>query len=691
MLVAGDDWNNAWPIMRNVRSSFAQDIVQNLAPPAGARRGALMAASGVAIVAAACAEPATEVVVHLYTDVPCEAQAAVAAGPIGELGDRPASAVSTKCDPDTGYLGRLVVIPEADNSGEFAIEARVRADGSPPENCLASNDYAGCIVARRILRYLPERTVDLRIDLRNPCVDTPCSQTTSCLALGLTKACVSAVIDLEKCADTEQGCGEQAIIDQQETPIDPCGELTNPCGDGATCSVVGGRPSCQCAAGFENPEGDATACVDVDECATDADDCDAHASCTNTIGGFECECLLGYSGDGRACEQVECAVLCHENAACTPVDGAFECQCGAGYAGDGTTTCTDIDECAEDADDCADNGICTNTDGSYTCSCPSGYTGDGLTCTDIDECAQDSQPCAAGATCTNTAGGYDCGCGPGYTGDGLTCADVDECAENLDDCADNGICTNTDGGFSCSCPGGTSGDGKICTEIDECSDGTHTCSADQACVNTPGSYTCAACADGYEAQDHVCVDIDECEAEPQACSRVAACTNTEGGFSCECLPGFTGDGVACECADSGNTALSAVASAESTFSGYSPGNVNDGDRNTAQSSSASWTNGWAPESGLTLPQWFELTYASPTLIGRLELYSSTGYAVQDYDITYWTGSDWALIEAVTGNTSVHRTHLFTPVTTDRIRIIGHNGPATQAIYVRLNEIETYCQ
>ena len=41
---------------------------------------------------------------------------------------------------------------------------------------------------------------------------------------------------------------------------------------------------------------------------------------------------------------------------------------------------SDIDECANDADDCDTNAACTNTPGDFTCTCNQGYTGDGVTC-----------------------------------------------------------------------------------------------------------------------------------------------------------------------------------------------------------------------------------------------------------------------------------------------------------------------
>eukprot|EP00058_Branchiostoma_floridae_P012045 XP_002597533.1 hypothetical protein BRAFLDRAFT_219757 [Branchiostoma floridae] len=40
---------------------------------------------------------------------------------------------------------------------------------------------------------------------------------------------------------------------------------------------------------------------DVDECTTGSHDCDVNANCTNTIGSFDCRCVVGYQGDGKTC------------------------------------------------------------------------------------------------------------------------------------------------------------------------------------------------------------------------------------------------------------------------------------------------------------------------------------------------------------------------------------------------------
>ena len=42
--------------------------------------------------------------------------------------------------------------------------------------------------------------------------------------------------------------------------------------------------------------------LDIDECSSSSlNDCDINAECTDTIGSFECNCIVGFSGDGTNC------------------------------------------------------------------------------------------------------------------------------------------------------------------------------------------------------------------------------------------------------------------------------------------------------------------------------------------------------------------------------------------------------
>ncbi|QGQ98985.1 DUF5011 domain-containing protein [Paenibacillus psychroresistens] len=136
-----------------------------------------------------------------------------------------------------------------------------------------------------------------------------------------------------------------------------------------------------------------------------------------------------------------------------------------------------------------------------------------------------------------------------------------------------------------------------------------------------------------------------------------------------------------------NIAIGATATALTTYEGYSAAKINDGSNDTSLGQPYSWTNLAVP----ALPQWIELDWGvNNKTFNRVELYTSSGYEIRDYQILYWNGSSWVdLFTAETGNTSVHRTHIFTTVTSSKIRVVGNSGPSGQLQHIRVNELEVY--
>ncbi len=103
---------------------------------------------------------------------------------------------------------------------------------------------------------------------------------------------------------------------------------------------------------------------DVDECLNNP--CHINASCTDNEGSFDCQCNVGFSGDGVNCTSkisfftsgflvitlsyiLQCFIFldideclnnpCHHNASCTDNEGSFDCQCNVGFSGDGISNC----------------------------------------------------------------------------------------------------------------------------------------------------------------------------------------------------------------------------------------------------------------------------------------------------------------------------------------------------------------
>ncbi len=142
-------------------------------------------------------------------------------------------------------------------------------------------------------------------------------------------------------------------------------------------------------------------------------------------------------------------------------------------------------------------------------------------------------------------------------------------------------------------------------------------------------------------------------------------------------------------ATSVNYALQATVSAESTYPGYSVLKIKDGSRNTTVGSSYSWANNFP--AGGTLPEGVFLKFSSLKQIDRIDIYTSSGYAMQNYTIQFRTTptASWITLVTVVGNTAVSRSHTFSVVNLLEIQIICQLGPANQTIYGRLNEVEIY--
>jgi hypothetical protein len=134
-----------------------------------------------------------------------------------------------------------------------------------------------------------------------------------------------------------------------------------------------------------------------------------------------------------------------------------------------------------------------------------------------------------------------------------------------------------------------------------------------------------------------------------------------------------------------NLARNATITASSTYPGYSTARINDGDRNTALGESYSWAN----NRNSSLPQYVTLDLPASSSIQRIDLYTTTGYVLANYDLQYWNGSSWVNLVQVTGNQETTRSHTFAAVNTSKVRVVANRGPSHQSTYVRINELEIY--
>ncbi|GIH04750.1 hypothetical protein Rhe02_28170 [Rhizocola hellebori] len=140
-----------------------------------------------------------------------------------------------------------------------------------------------------------------------------------------------------------------------------------------------------------------------------------------------------------------------------------------------------------------------------------------------------------------------------------------------------------------------------------------------------------------------------------------------------------------------NFARQAIAAASSTYSGYSPARVNDGDRNTSVGGGFSWANN---SGGVNYPpQWVQLDFGTVKTFRRIVVFTSQGLPIRDFDIQVWNGTTWRapIGGAVRGNTALQVTVNFTfgSETSRLVRVYGLSGPTVQPGYVRVNEFEVY--
>lgn len=118
----------------------------------------------------------------------------IGSGSLATYETRPASAVTTRCDETTGYIGSLVLVPHQDDRAEVAVRVVTARSNKPPEECL-SRVTAECIVADRVVRFVPHRALTLPIRMQNVCSGVVCGPKETCTNGG----CVSSIVQVESC------------------------------------------------------------------------------------------------------------------------------------------------------------------------------------------------------------------------------------------------------------------------------------------------------------------------------------------------------------------------------------------------------------------------------------------------------------------------------------------------------------
>jgi len=139
-----------------------------------------------------CRQP-TEITVDV-TNEACGALGVVAGPPSGPAAGTVAEA--TTC------AGSVVVVPSGDQGARVGIRAVAALAGTDVATCLAGGTPDKCIVARRVVSFLPHDGPHLPIALRLDCAGVACPDDQTCVH----HACVSSAptggcLDLEGCID----------------------------------------------------------------------------------------------------------------------------------------------------------------------------------------------------------------------------------------------------------------------------------------------------------------------------------------------------------------------------------------------------------------------------------------------------------------------------------------------------------
>lgn len=177
----------------------------------------------------------------------------------------------------------------------------------------------------------------------------------------------------------------------------------------------------------------------VDECLEGTDTCDPNATCTDVPGGYECECLPGFVGDGWTCQLLCETVDCDDGDACTvdTCDPILGCQHAPVDCDDGSSctedTCDPLQGCQYVPVDCDDGDICTDD----LCDPVQGCLHESVTCGCCGPCEEE--------VCDQIEG---LGCVPlPVPGDGDPCT-IDLCDPATGDflypaveCDDGDVCT----------------------------------------------------------------------------------------------------------------------------------------------------------------------------------------------------------------------------------------------------------
>jgi hypothetical protein len=142
-----------------------------------------------------CAQP-TRIILRIQTDVNCNEETPRPSIAVGSNSgdDAPLASVRQKCER-LGDQGTLVLVPPEsmpkDTPVAIRVAMRLRADLAPSTEDCTKESAALCIVSRTLLRYAPNETIEVPVELNLVCKGKECGQFETCNRAG---QCVPAEV-----------------------------------------------------------------------------------------------------------------------------------------------------------------------------------------------------------------------------------------------------------------------------------------------------------------------------------------------------------------------------------------------------------------------------------------------------------------------------------------------------------------
>lgn len=172
------------------------------------RFGLSAGAAGFLVLVASCREP-TQITLAITTDVACSdvAQAGGVALRIGSSAAMASNTASSIVAPDctgNGNIGTLAIIPSGSDDDQVSIQVVVASRSAPvvvnkSVDC-DPKDPKNCIVAKRVLRYIPHTALSLPIHLSLKCAGVTCDDPSQTCIEGVCQGAVPECPPNEPCS-----------------------------------------------------------------------------------------------------------------------------------------------------------------------------------------------------------------------------------------------------------------------------------------------------------------------------------------------------------------------------------------------------------------------------------------------------------------------------------------------------------